>query len=225
MEVALPPVTQPGKLNRVFGPALCVCLALLSELDSGHFKKRAVNVLFCAFLSIEEKRCLLCETLACHTTLHPDVVSWVHFMWSRRILVSSTRKPISYLNLSKRFLQEHGELQLSALGIAIAPMVTLAEILKGRGLAVEKNLLTSLETLSDDSRWAPVSTQDHACPLRAQIHILLRCRSRQKSKLEITLSKSADFDQIIEEEEDERVRATATLKGRSGQGSLSHEQT
>ena len=71
-----------------------------------------------------------------------------------RILVSSTRKPISYINLAKRFLQEHGEVQLSALGIAVAPMVTVAEILKNRRLAVERKITTSLEVLSDDYRWA-----------------------------------------------------------------------
>ena len=48
------------------------------------------------------------------------------------ILVSSTRKPMSYINLAKRFLSEHGELHLSALGVAIGPMVTVAEILKSR---------------------------------------------------------------------------------------------
>lgn len=70
-----------------------------------------------------------------------------------RILVSSSRKPISYINLAKRFLQEHGEVQLSALGVAVAPMVTVAEILKNRKLAVEQRLMTSLESLTDDSRW------------------------------------------------------------------------
>ena len=43
-------------------------------------------------------------------------------------------------------------MQLSALGIAVAPMVTVAEILKNRRLAVEKSVSTSLETLSDDFR-------------------------------------------------------------------------
>ncbi|BDA45923.1 Uncharacterized protein At2g34160 [Coccomyxa sp. Obi] len=93
-----------------------------------------------------------------------------------RILVSSTRKPISYINLAKRFLQEHGEVQLSALGIAVAPMVTVAEILKKRGLAVEKKLCTSLECLSDDYR------------------------TRQKPKMDIVLTKSPDFDDIIAQE-------------------------
>ncbi|CAK0771550.1 hypothetical protein CVIRNUC_003871 [Coccomyxa viridis] len=93
-----------------------------------------------------------------------------------RILVSSTRKPISYINLAKRFLQEHGEVQLSALGIAVAPMVTVAEILKNRRLAVERKITTSLEALSDDYR------------------------VRQKPKMEIVLTKSAEFDAIVAEE-------------------------
>jgi hypothetical protein len=49
-------------------------------------------------------------------------------------------------------LQEHGEVQLSALGIAMSSMVTVAEILKSRNLAVEKRVLTSLEQLSDGMR-------------------------------------------------------------------------
>ncbi|CAL8462082.1 g1613 [Coccomyxa elongata] len=98
-----------------------------------------------------------------------------------RILVSSTRKPISYINLAKRFLQEHGEVHLSALGIALASLVTVAEILKDRGLAVEKRLCTSLESLSDDYR------------------------TRQKPKMDVVLVKSPDFDDIIAQES----RATA----------------
>ena len=43
-------------------------------------------------------------------------------------------------------------MQLSALGIAVAPMVTVAVILKNRRLAVEKKITTSLESLSDDYR-------------------------------------------------------------------------
>lgn len=74
------------------------------------------------------------------------------FAHPHRILVSSTRKPISYINLAKRFLQEHGEVQLSALGVAVAPMVTVAEILKNRNLANEQRLSTSLELLTDEYR-------------------------------------------------------------------------
>ena len=100
---------------------------------------------------------------------------------------------MSYINLAKRFLQEHSEVQLSALGIAVrrtepprvamagralsavggararrgrgragrlsararaqvSPMVTVAEILKGRRLAVVKKVVTSLESLSGEYR-------------------------------------------------------------------------
>ena len=62
----------------------------------------------------------------------------------------STRKPASYINTAKRFLQEHGEVQLSGLGTAIAPMVAAAEILKSRGLAVEKKIYTSLAHLQGE---------------------------------------------------------------------------
>lgn len=43
-------------------------------------------------------------------------------------------------------------MHLSALGIAVSSMVTVVEILKNRGLAVEKSLSTSLETLTDESK-------------------------------------------------------------------------
>ena len=52
----------------------------------------------------------------------------------------------------QRYLQEHGEVHLSALGIAVSGAVTVAEILKNRKLAVEKKLGTTLETLGDEFR-------------------------------------------------------------------------
>ena len=52
----------------------------------------------------------------------------------------------------QRFLQEHGEVELSALGVAISSMVTLAEILKHKQLAVETRVVTSLEEISSESR-------------------------------------------------------------------------
>ena len=58
-----------------------------------------------------------------------------------RIQVSNTKKPLFfYVNLAKRYMQQHEEVELSALGMAIATVVTVAEILKNNGLAVEKNL-------------------------------------------------------------------------------------
>ncbi|KAE8720962.1 Alba DNA/RNA-binding protein [Hibiscus syriacus] len=57
-----------------------------------------------------------------------------------RIQVSNTKKPLFfYVNLAKRYIQQHNEVELSALGMAITTVVTIAEILKNNGLAIEKN--------------------------------------------------------------------------------------
>ncbi|XVF31089.1 hypothetical protein REPUB_Repub16aG0115600 [Reevesia pubescens] len=62
------------------------------------------------------------------------------------IQVSNTKKPLFfYVNLAKRYIQQHSEVELSALGTAITTVVTIAEILKNNGLAIEKSKnLTSL---------------------------------------------------------------------------------
>ncbi len=59
---------------------------------------------------------------------------------------------MSYINLAKRFLNEHGEVHFAALGVAISPMVTAAEILKNRRLATVSRITTSLDSLPDDER-------------------------------------------------------------------------
>lgn len=90
------------------------------------------------------------------------------------MLISSSRKPGSYINICKvrntkinscgqlvveeliividcmqKYLQENGEVQLSALGVAISSLVTVAEILKSRELAVEKKIMTTMESRDD----------------------------------------------------------------------------
>ncbi|KNA15636.1 hypothetical protein SOVF_096530 [Spinacia oleracea] len=93
-----------------------------------------------------------------------------------RIQVSNTKKPLFfYVNLAKRYMQQHTEVELSALGMAIATVVSVAEILKNGGLAVEKKIMTSTVDIKDDSRGRPV----------------------QKAKIEILLEKSGDFDEIM----------------------------
>ncbi|KAB1209065.1 hypothetical protein CJ030_MR6G025939 [Morella rubra] len=73
-----------------------------------------------------------------------------------RIQVSNTKKPLFfYVNLAKRYMQ-HNEVELSALGMAIATVVTIAEILKNNGLAVEKKITTSTVDIKDDSRGRPI---------------------------------------------------------------------
>ena len=52
--------------------------------------------------------------------------------------VSSSGKPLHYfVELSKRFLQEHGEVQLSAIGLAIPQAVNVSQILTTSGFATE----------------------------------------------------------------------------------------
>ncbi|CAN1729402.1 Uncharacterized protein At2g34160 [Linum perenne] len=70
-----------------------------------------------------------------------------------RIQVSNTKKPLFfYVNLAKRYIQQHNEVELSALGMAITTVVTIAEILKNNGLATEKKVLTSTVGMKDENK-------------------------------------------------------------------------
>jgi len=105
-----------------------------------------------------------------------------------RIQVSNTKKPLFfYVNLAKRYMQQHEEVELSALGMAIATVVTVAEILKNNGLAVEKKIMTSTVDVKDDSRSRPI----------------------QKAKIEIVLGKTEKFDELMAAAEEEREAAKA----------------
>ncbi|CAK9874954.1 hypothetical protein BDL97_04G081900 [Sphagnum fallax] len=100
-----------------------------------------------------------------------------------RIQVSNTKKPLFfYVNLAKRYMQQHEEVELSALGMAIATVVTVAEILKNNGLAVEKRILTSTVDMRDEARGRPI----------------------QKAKVEIILVKSGQFDELMAAAAEER---------------------
>jgi len=93
-----------------------------------------------------------------------------------RIQVSNTKKPLFfYVNLAKRFLAQYEEVELSALGMACATVVTVAEILKNNGLANEKKVMTSTIEIRDETRGRPV----------------------QKAKVEIILVKSDRFDELM----------------------------
>ncbi|XP_022755338.1 uncharacterized protein At2g34160-like [Durio zibethinus] len=93
-----------------------------------------------------------------------------------RIQVSNTKKPLFfYVNLAKRYMQQFNEVELSALGMAIATVVTIAEILKNNGLAVEKKIMTSTVDMREESGGRPV----------------------QKAKIEILLGKSEKFDELM----------------------------
>ncbi|KAG4189657.1 hypothetical protein ERO13_A08G236400v2 [Gossypium hirsutum] len=93
-----------------------------------------------------------------------------------RIQVSNTKKPLFfYVNLAKRYMQQYNEVELSALGMAIATVATIAEILKNNGLAVEKKIMTSTIDMREESGGRPV----------------------QKAKIEILLAKSEKFDELM----------------------------
>ncbi|KAJ3694207.1 hypothetical protein LUZ60_009687 [Juncus effusus] len=100
-----------------------------------------------------------------------------------RIQVSNTKKPLFfYVNLAKRYMQQHTEVELSALGMAIATVVTVAEILKNNGFAVERKIKTSTVEIKDDSRARPI----------------------QKAKIEILLGKTENFDELMAANAQER---------------------
>nr|GMD45854.1 uncharacterized protein At2g34160-like [Ipomoea batatas] len=68
-----------------------------------------------------------------------------------RIQVSNTKKSLFfYVNLSKRYLQQYNEVELSALGMAISTVVTVAEILKNNGFAIEKKIRTLTVDMRDE---------------------------------------------------------------------------
>ncbi|KAK6914048.1 DNA/RNA-binding protein Alba-like [Dillenia turbinata] len=98
------------------------------------------------------------------------------------IQVSSTKKPlVFYLNLAKKYIRLHNDVELSALGMAIPIVVTIAEILKSNGLASQKSKNHAILI-----RISTVDTKDES-----------RQRTVQKPKIEIVLEKTEDFDNLI----------------------------
>ncbi|KAG5601552.1 hypothetical protein H5410_032922 [Solanum commersonii] len=97
-----------------------------------------------------------------------------------RIQVSNTKKSLFfYVNLSKRYMQQYNEVELSALGMAISTVVTIAEILKNNGFAVEKSEASQIRTLTVDMRDDPGA------------------RPIPKAKIEIVLGKTEKFDELM----------------------------
>ncbi|WMV11709.1 hypothetical protein MTR67_005094 [Solanum verrucosum] len=107
---------------------------------------------------------------------------------SNRIQVSNTKKPLFfYVNLAKRYMQQHTEVELSALGMAITTVVTVAEILKNGGFATEKKVLTSTVGMKDEAKGRMV----------------------QKARIEIVLTKSEKFDKLMTPNNTNSDRAVA----------------
>ncbi|KAG8048710.1 hypothetical protein GUJ93_ZPchr0009g1189 [Zizania palustris] len=104
-----------------------------------------------------------------------------------RIQVSTNKKPLYfYVNLAKRYMQNYDEVELSALGMAIGTVVTVAEILKNNGLATEKKILTSTIGTKDESKGRLV----------------------RKAKIEILLCKSENFNSIMSSKKSDHPKST-----------------
>ncbi|XP_020584183.1 uncharacterized protein At2g34160-like [Phalaenopsis equestris] len=110
-----------------------------------------------------------------------------------RIQVSTNKKPVYYyVNLAKRLLQRFDEIELSALGMAIGTVVTISEILKNKGLAIEKKIMTSTVGTNDDAKG----------------------RLFPKAKIEILLGKSPKFDDLMTAEKKERSPNAGAAKAK-----------
>ncbi|CAA3030980.1 DNA RNA-binding Alba [Olea europaea subsp. europaea] len=93
-----------------------------------------------------------------------------------RIQVSNTKRPLFfYVGLAKRYMQQYNEVELSALGMAISTVVSVAEILKDNGFAIEKKIMTSTVEIKDE----------------------MRGRKITKAKLEVALGKTDKFDELM----------------------------
>lgn len=95
---------------------------------------------------------------------------------TNRIQVSNTKKPLFfYVNLTKQFLGAHETVHLSGLGMAVATVVTVAEILKKNGLAAVTSIGTST-----------VDAVDECDP----------DNETQKAKIEIAVKRSDKFHEL-----------------------------
>ncbi|KAK4351438.1 hypothetical protein RND71_030751 [Anisodus tanguticus] len=93
-----------------------------------------------------------------------------------RIQVSNTKRSIFfYVNLAKRYMQQYNEVELSALGMAISTVVTVAEILKNNGFAVEKKIRTLTVDMRDEPGARPIP----------------------KAKIEVVMGKTEKFDELM----------------------------
>ena len=71
---------------------------------------------------------------------------------TNKIQISNTKKPLFfYVNLAKQFLGAHETVHLSGLGMAVATVVTVAEILKKNGLAAVTSIGTSTVDMVDET--------------------------------------------------------------------------
>ncbi|XVF62954.1 hypothetical protein PTKIN_Ptkin09bG0050400 [Pterospermum kingtungense] len=91
-----------------------------------------------------------------------------------KVQVSNNKKPfVFYLNLAKRYINEYNEVELCGLGMAIPTVVTIAEILKRNGVAIQKGIMTSTVLTAQEDR---------------------KGRRIEKANIQITLGKAEKLD-------------------------------
>ncbi|KAF3633226.1 putative Cellulose synthase A catalytic subunit 6 [UDP-forming] [Capsicum annuum] len=90
-----------------------------------------------------------------------------------RFVYTLARIPL--VRLRQRYMQQYNEVELSALGMAISTVVTIAEILKNNGFAVEKKIRTLTVDMRDEPGARPIP----------------------KAKIEIVLGKTEKFDELM----------------------------
>ena len=96
-----------------------------------------------------------------------------------RIQISNTKQPLLfYVDLVKGFLKDHDEAELSGLETDIETVVTVAEILKNDGFALEKKIWTSTVEIKDDANSRPIQ--------KAMIEIILRKSPKFKDLMDAT---------------------------------------
>ncbi|KAF8068446.1 hypothetical protein HT031_002135 [Scenedesmus sp. PABB004] len=131
-----------------------------------------------------------------------------------------------YVNLAKRLLAEHGTVQLSALGMAVSAMVSIAEILKKDGLVVETRERAAPRGPRRPPPPAAAAARRGAArrptPRARRAAGLATCmdtlggeggrRPVQKAKMSIDLKKSDNFEELIAAEKERHAN------GRGGEG-------
>ncbi|KAJ7979922.1 Alba DNA/RNA-binding protein [Quillaja saponaria] len=103
----------------------------------------------------------------------------------KRIKVSNTKKPlVFYLKLAQKYMTQHNDVQLSALGMAIPTVVLISEILKHNEVAIEKNIMTST-----------VGSNEGQVVQKAKIEILLgKAENVTQTTVAAASKKGADND-------------------------------
>ncbi|PIN01298.1 hypothetical protein CDL12_26196 [Handroanthus impetiginosus] len=120
-------------------------------------------------------------------------------MKKNRIQVSNTKKPLFfYVNLAKRYLQQHNEIELSALGMDITTVVTISEILKNNGFVKEKSIVTSTVGMKDQAKGRMV----------------------HKARIEIVLEKSEKFESLMSGNNSVQNNAKVVASGKVANGKV-----